>query len=154
MHPLRSKWEQNANDTRLHSNKFIVMKKKNIDLGLLILRITFAVLTLMHGWFHLTTGVEAVRGMLASMGLPEVLAYGVLIGELVAPLLILVGYYTRWASAVAVINFITTIAIAHTAEIFKLTPYGGSAIELNLLYMVIPLALIFTGAGKYAINKQ
>lgn len=130
------------------------MNRKNIDFGLLVLRITFAILTIMHGWFHLTTGTERVRGMLSSMELPEVLAYGVLIGELVAPVLILVGYYTRWASVIAVINFIATIAIGHPAEIFKLTPTGGSAIELNLLYMVIPLALIFTGAGKYAINKR
>lgn len=129
------------------------MTSKNVDFGLLLLRVTFGVLTILHGFYHLKTGLTGVRMMLGAMDLPELLAYGVLVGELLAPMLILLGYYTRLASVIAVINFVMTIVLAHSADIFRLTPYGGWAIELNVLYLVLPLTLIFTGAGKYAINK-
>lgn len=127
---------------------------RNIDVGLLILRFTFALLTLLHGWYHLSTGLAAVKEMLHTINMPEFLAYGVLVGEIIAPLLILIGWQTRLASVMAVFNFLMTILIAHTAELFSLTPYGGWALELNILYMVIPLALIFTGAGKYALDRH
>lgn len=130
------------------------MNSKNIDLGLLILRISFAILTLFHGVYHISTGLVAVKSMLVAYHLPEFLSYGVIVGEVIAPLLILLGYYARVASAIAVFNFMLTIPLGHMAEIFQLTPYGGWAIELNILYLTLPLVILFTGAGKYALNDK
>lgn len=53
------------------------MKDKNIDLGLLIFRLTLAILMFMHGFHKVIYGVDGIKSMLAGYGMPEFLAYGV-----------------------------------------------------------------------------
>ena len=74
---------------------------KNTDLGLLILRIAVGGLMLQHGIAKLN-GVSNIKGMLSATVLPAFSAYGVYITEIVAPVLILIGFRTRLASAVYV----------------------------------------------------
>ncbi len=57
------------------------------DAGKLVLRLSVGVLMLLHGIHKLLHGVDGIGGMLAGMGLPTVLAYGVYLGEVVGPLL-------------------------------------------------------------------
>jgi putative oxidoreductase len=71
---------------------------KNISLGLLIVRIAVGALMLPHGIAKI--GQTAfIEGMLAEKGLPSVMAYGVYLTEIVAPILILIGIRTRLAAA-------------------------------------------------------
>ncbi len=49
------------------------------DLGKLVLRVSLGVLILLHGLFKLQNGIDGIIGMLASHGLPALLAYGVYI---------------------------------------------------------------------------
>ena len=81
------------------------------DLGKLVLRLTVGILILLHGIAKLSTGVGGIAGMLAGHGLPQQLAYGVYIGEIVAPVLLIVGFYTRPAAWIVVINML----VAHLA---------------------------------------
>jgi len=127
--------------------------KKNTDLGLLLLRITVAGLMLFHGVAKLSN-LDGIKGMLSSNGLPEFMAYGSYITELIAPIIMIIGFRTRLASLTFFLGMITALFLAHSENMFALTKTGGLEIELILLYAFGALALFFTGAGKYAISTK
>lgn len=127
---------------------------KQADLGLLILRISVAGLMLLHGVSKLISGVDFLHGMLTDVGLPSFLAYGVFLGEIIAPIFMLIGFRTRLASIFYIINCLFAIFLVHASEVFSLDDNGGWAIELLGLYLLGALALVFTGAGNYAVSKS
>lgn len=127
---------------------------KNTDAGLFVLRVSLGILMLLHGLAKLTHGVEGIGQMLSAAGWPLWIAYGVYIGEIVAPILMIVGYGTRMAAAVFAFNMVVAIAMAHAGDIFALGNTGGWAIELQGLYLFGALTLMFTGAGKYALSQK
>lgn len=126
---------------------------KNTDLGLLILRIALGVLMLLHGIAKLK-GVSFIEGVLEGKGLPSFMAYGVYITEIIMPLLIIIGYRTRLASAGFAFGVLFAIFLVHSGDIFTLTPHGGWGIELLGLYLFGAIALFFTGGGKMAISTK
>lgn len=127
--------------------------EKNINLGLLIIRVIIAFPMFIYGISKCVNGVEFIEQMLADKGLPSILAYGVYIGELIAPLLIIIGFKTRLASAVFAFNCLTAILLANTSAIFALNQYGGWQLELLAIYMFVSLGLVFTGPGKFAYDE-
>ena len=127
--------------------------KKNIDLGLLILRITIAGLMLFHGVAKIGN-LDGIKNMLSEAGLPELMAYGVYITELAAPLLILIGFRIRLASIAFFSGMMAAMLLAHSENIFSLSESGGLDIELILLYAFGALVFFFTGAGKYAVSTS
>ena len=92
--------------------------------------------------------------MLAGLGLPGFLAYFSLAAELVASILIILGAWTRVASAVMVGNMVVAILMAHLPMLFTVDPAtGGWAVELPMLYLLGAAVLCLTGAGKYALTR-
>lgn len=122
------------------------MNSKNTDLGLLILRISIGGLMLFHGVSKILHGISFLTD---NMG---VIGYAVYIGEVLAPLDILLGWRTKIASVIFAINCIVAVAVAHSGEIFSISDHGGYALELLMLYLLGSVALIFTGAGRYAVS--
>lgn len=129
------------------------MKNTQQSTGLLILRLSIGGLMLLHGFAKLTHGIDGIVNMLANKGVPSFIAYGVYLGEIVAPLMIIVGYRTRLAAAVYVINMLVILFMAHSEDVFALSEHGGWKAELVGLYLFGSLALFFTGAGKYALSS-
>ena len=84
---------------------------KNDAAGKLVLRLTLGILMLFHGVAKLLHpgSLEFIGGRLAGMGLPEALAYGMYIGELVAPLMIILGIFCRAGCLLVVINMVITV---------------------------------------------
>ncbi|MBU2930085.1 DoxX family protein [Winogradskyella psychrotolerans] len=127
--------------------------KKNTDLGLLLLRITVAGLMLFHGVAKLSH-LDGIKGMLSANGLPEFMAYGSYITEVIAPILMIIGLRTRLASITFFLGMVTALSLAHSENMFALSKTGGLEIELILLYAFGALVLFFTGSGKYAVSKS
>lgn len=123
------------------------------DIGKLVLRLTLGVLILLHGIDKLHGGVSGIAGMLQNVGLPGFFAYGVFVGEVIAPLMVIVGYQTRIGAGLIVVNMLVAILLAHRGEIFALTSHGGWAIELQGFYLFTAVAVFFLGAGKYAVKN-
>lgn len=125
--------------------------KTNTNLGLLIIRFSVGALMLLHGIAKIgnTTFIE---GMLADKGLPAIMAYGVYLTEIIAPLLILIGFRTRLAAIAYVFGILFIVFLVHSQDILSLNKNGGWAIELLGLYLFGAVALLFTGGGKYAIS--
>ncbi len=128
-------------------------KMQNADAGKLILRLTLGVLMLFHGVAKLSGGVGGIQGMVSSAGLPELLAYGVFLGEVVGPLLVIAGYQLRIGAGLIIINMLFAIGLAHMNEIFALNQHGGWKIELQAFFLFNAVALLFLGPGKYVVKK-
>ncbi|MCG8579256.1 MAG: DoxX family protein [Bacteroidales bacterium] len=126
--------------------------KRNVDFGLLVLRLSVGILMLFHGLAKLS-GLGFIKGMLTEAGLPAFIAYGVYLGEIVAPLLIIIGFRTRLASVVYIINVLVAILLVHAKDIFTLNQHGGWGIELLGLYFFGAVALFFTGAGRLSVSS-
>lgn len=125
----------------------------NADLGKLLVRLAVGGLLLFHGIAKLFHGIDFIEGLLASHNLPTMLAYGVYIGEILAPLMVIVGYQTRIGAVLIVINMIIAIVLAHTHELLALSRNGGLALELQLFFLINALAVIFLGPGKYKLRN-
>jgi len=134
------------------------MENKNIlhpatgDLGKLLLRALLAILVLFHGVSKLIGGIGFVTGLLDKFGLPHAVGYLVYVGEVVAPLLMLAGLFTRAAALVVVINMIVALLLVHTSQFFTLNETGGWALELQGMYLGAAIAVALLGAGRYSIG--
>ena len=124
------------------------------DIGKLILRLSLSILVLFHGINKLTGGVGPIQSMLQEIGLPNFMAFGVFLGEVVGPLLLLSGWYGRIGAGLIAINMLFAILLAHRQELFTLTHMGGWALELQGMYLLTALALVFTGPGRISINMR
>ncbi len=124
------------------------------DTGKLVLRLTLGVLTLLHGIAKISGGVGGISGMLGNAGLPGALAYGVYIGEILAPLLVIAGFYARMGALVIVVNMVFAIALVHMKDLLVLTKTGGWGIELQAFFLFTALAVALIGPGKFAVNRK
>jgi putative oxidoreductase len=122
-----------------------------LDAGKLVLRAVLAAMLLFHGISKMHSGIGFVADMLAKAGLPVVFGYGVYIGEVIAPLLILVGLFTRPAALVVAINMIVAVLLVHTSQFFTLNETGGWALELQGMYFFTAIAIALLGAGRYSV---
>lgn len=109
--------------------------------GFFILRWAVAGLILLHGITKLLHGLGAIEGRLAAAGLPAFIAYGVLVGEVVAPLLVLVNRLVVPAALVMAFNMTVAVALVHTSQLLTLSNSGGWALELQALYLFGSLAI-------------
>jgi putative oxidoreductase len=122
--------------------------------GKLILRLTIGFCLLLHGISKVKGGVGWLTGMLAENGLPGFIAYGVYVGEVVAPILLIVGIFSRPAALVVAFNMLIAILLVHRERMFTLSEQGGAwAIELEMLYLLGALAIYCLGSGKYALSR-
>ncbi len=128
-------------------------KGQSTHLGFLILRLTLGMLLLFHGIANLNSNYAFIKELLEGYHIPTFLAYGVFMGEIIAPIFIIIGFKVRSSSLIIAFNFLIAIILAHSSQLFSLNQHGGWAIELQALYLFGALTLVFTGAGEYAISK-
>ena len=64
---------------------------KAADIGKLILRVSLGVLVLLHGIGKLISGPDFVLKIVGAAGLPMAFGYLVYLGEVIAPVLLIVG---------------------------------------------------------------
>ena len=126
----------------------------NEDSGKLILRLTLGTLILLHGIAKLIGGVGGLSGMVTAAGLPAFVTYGVYIGEVIAPILVLLGWYSRIGAALIAANMVFAIALAHRAELFTIGNTGGWALELQGMFLFTAIAVALIGPGRFSVNGK
>jgi putative oxidoreductase len=124
----------------------------SLDLGRLLLRLIVGVLILIHGLGKITGGVGFIVDTVAKAGLPGPVAYLVYIGEVVAPILLIVGLWTRLAALIVVVDMLFAVGLVHLKEFFELADTGGWALELQGMYLFVALAIALIGAGRYSLG--
>jgi putative oxidoreductase len=122
------------------------------DLGKLVLRLTLGVLLLFHGTHKILTGIGPIRDMVTAHHLPDFLAYFVYLGEVAAPVLIVIGLLTRLGGILVVINMLVAVLLAHMGMLFGTNDMGGYVLELQAFYLFSGLAVTLLGAGRFSIG--
>jgi len=129
-------------------------KEQYHNIGLLLLRITIGTLIIFHGIANMSSDYAFIKQVLQGYHIPSFVAYGVFVGEIIAPILIIVGVKVRGSGLIVAFNFLISILLAHSSGIFALNQYSGWAIELHLLYLFGATTLFFTGPGNYALSTD
>ncbi len=124
------------------------------DIGKLILRLTLGVLVLLHGINKLIHGTGPIIGLVEAAGFPGALAYLVYVGEVLAPLLLILGLWARIGAALIGINMVVAILLVHTGDLMQLTQNGGWALELQGMYLFTALALTLMGPGPLTAIRE
>ena len=122
------------------------------DLGKLVLRLALGVLLLLHGISKLKNGVDFIGPALAAHGLPVQLQYLAYVGEVLAPILLIVGFWTRPAALVVVVNMCFALFLMHMSQLGELSKSGGWALELQAFYLFTALSVALLGAGKFSVG--
>lgn len=126
------------------------MKWLTDDGGKLVLRLMVGGLLILHGFHKLVHGPGEVVGMLAVHGIPGFLGWGVYLGEVVGPALILLGVYARIGGLLVLANMVVAVLLTRGLHIFGLNDYGGLGIELEAFYGIGGLCIAMLGAGAYS----
>lgn len=125
------------------------------DIGKLILRFMLGFLMLFHGFKKYIYGIDGIKALVMKAGFPEFFAYGVYLGEIVFPIMIIIGLYTRLSSFFYAFTMTFAIYLVHSSHLFAINAQtGGLAIETPLLFLLGALALMFLGAGKISVDKK
>ncbi|MFM2338772.1 MAG: hypothetical protein RL115_1965 [Bacteroidota bacterium] len=121
-----------------------------VSFALLLLRIVFAGIMLKIGFDKLTNfnGIIS-NGFMNFMGLgPKVSLALVVFAEFFCAVLVLVGLLTRLATIPLIITMAVAFFKAHNGIVF-----GENNGQSALFYLVVFVALFFTGPGKYSLDK-
>lgn len=124
------------------------------DIAKLLLRIGFAGLFLFHGIHKIYGGTEFIQGLFMKNNLPAFFAYLIYLGEVIAPLAILVGFWTRFFAFIGVGTCVVVIGLMHLDHLFTLTPVGAWVIEGVATFLFGFLAIMLLGSGKYALKAD
>jgi len=124
------------------------------DLGKLILRIMLGALILMHGVAKLNGGLQGIVGLVESHGLPGFLGYFVLIGEVIAPLMVLVGFHARLGALLIAVNMLMAFFLVHMGQLGQLNEQGGWALELQGMFLAAAIAIALFGPGRFSVNGR
>ncbi len=122
------------------------------DVGKLVLRLTVGGLLLLHGIHKLLGGIAPIKLMVAGHGVPEMLAYGVYAGEVAAPLLLILGLFSRLGGGLIVINMIVAVLLTSERQLLGLNAEGGYALELEAFYLFGGLGVALLGAGRFSVG--
>ena len=77
------------------------MTRTNADLGRLALRLGLGGCILFPRVAKLMGGIDGITQLVTAAGLPAFVAYGVYVGEVVAPILVVIGWYSRIGASIA-----------------------------------------------------
>jgi len=128
--------------------------KRNKNLGIFILRLTIPFTMLIYGINKVIEGTGFIGSLLEQYGLPKMMANGVFIGEIVAPLMLMIGFRARLAGLIFSFNCLLAIVMAQTQNIFKLNEFGGWSLDLLFIYLITGIVFFVSGAGKYALSTS
>jgi putative oxidoreductase len=131
----------------------VLGNSRGVDFALLLVRVSVGGLMLFHGVDKLRNGLGGIEGMLTARGLPEALAYGVYVGEVLAPVLMIAGVFGRVGASILAFNMAMSIWLAFSDKLFAVGEHGELLIEVNLLYLCGALAIVFAGSGRYSLRR-
>jgi putative oxidoreductase len=134
----------------------VLSKYNQEELGKLVLRLTVGVLLLFHGYSKIANpgSLEWIGGTLTTYHLPTLLAYGVYVGEVLAPLMVIIGFRARLGGWLIFVNMVFAIALAHSNELFSLSEHGAWALELQGFYLFGGLVIALLGSGHFAVRPD
>ncbi len=123
------------------------------DFGKLLLRLVIGGTLLVHGYSKIVHGIPFIHQAVAGKGLPDVLSYGVYIGEVLGPVLVILGLLGRLGALFIAIDLGFAIFLVKAPHFAELTQVGGWMLEPDAQYLVGALAILFLGSGRFALSR-
>jgi putative oxidoreductase len=123
------------------------------QLGKLVLRLGVGGLIIFHGVHKLLTGLDPVKTLLSSHGLPDALAFGAYFGEIVGPFLIIIGLFTRVGAALIALEILALVALGGIPQVVTINADGGYGLEIEALYFTGAIAVMLLGAGRISLGR-
>jgi putative oxidoreductase len=116
------------------------------DLASLLLRVSFGILMIPHGFFKLNNFTEIEGEFMSFPGLGSTISlWLVIVVEVFCSLLLIVGLVTRLAIIPLLITAIVIVFVAHHGDILG-EAAGG------FFYLLAYLAILLLGSGKYSVD--
>jgi len=123
--------------------------KNQLDISLLLLRVTFGGLMLInHGWGKMMKffGDDPIK-FADPIGVGETASLALAVfAEVICAVLIVMGFLTRWAVIPLIITMLVAVFIVHISDPFK-------KMEMGILYLIPYVVIWMNGAGKYSIDS-
>ena len=117
-------------------------------LGLALLRIVPSAFMLTHGYPKLMNLINGITAFANPFGIGQAPSlFLAVVGEFICPLLIIIGFKTRWAAVPTAITMFVAGFMIHGAD-----PFGKK--EMALLYLTIFVVIMLLGPGKYSVDKR
>ncbi|MFY0625081.1 MAG: DoxX family protein [Reichenbachiella sp.] len=117
------------------------------NLGLLILRVGFSALMLTHGipkFMKLINGDFSFGDPIGIGALPTLIL--AVIGEVVAPVLVMIGFKTKWSTLPIIATMAVAAFVVHAGD-----PIGSK--EKALVYLIAFVSIALFGGGKYSVDR-
>ncbi|MEC5166217.1 putative oxidoreductase [Flavobacterium sp. PL11] len=117
------------------------------DLTALILRLSFGLLMLTHGFPKMLKLINGNLEFADPLGIGIVASLTLTVfSEVVCSILIILGLWTRFALIPLIITMLVAVFIVHAND-----DLGTK--EMGLLYLFAYLSLFFLGSGKYSLDR-
>ncbi len=126
------------------------------NFGKLVLRFGLGFIILLHGIHKLRFGIAFIHQWITSYILPALFSYGVYIGEVVAPIMLILGLFTRVASFIIILNMIVAILYLYTNGFapFAITAAGGLKAELDIILLLVAVGMTCVGGGTFGLKEE
>ena len=124
------------------------------DIAKLILRIMVGGLLIFHGISKIVHGIDFIGGSLTAHHLPTFIAYGVYVGEVLAPLFVIAGLWTRLSALVVVIDLVAAILLVRLPFVFTMSKSGGWGMEQDAFFLLGALVICLIGPGRLRLGRR
>ncbi|MFP1862364.1 DoxX family protein [Lonsdalea quercina] len=124
------------------------------DFGKLVLRVSFGAMMLFHGVHKLTAGIDGIQSMVMAHGLPGIVGYGVYVGEVIAPVLMILGILTRPSALIFTLTMLAAYGLTDLHAALTLDKTGAWGIESMAVYFFAGLAILMLGGGRYSLASN
>lgn len=118
------------------------------DIALALLRIVPSAFMLTHGIPKFQKMIDGDFSFGNPIGIGETpTLFLAVLAEFVCPILLILGFKTRWSAILPATTMLVAGFIVHASD-----PFGKK--EKALLFLVIFIAIILLGPGKYSIDRK
>lgn len=118
----------------------------------IIMRVVMGIIFMFHGIAKFQMGMTNVEAWFSSIGIPGFVAYIVALLELVGGIMLIVGLFTRYVSALFVVMLIGAILTAKLS-VGLLGNAQMAGYELDLGFMLVSLYLAVADQSPFSLDR-
>jgi putative oxidoreductase len=130
----------------------MTINQKTAPYAVFLLRVSLGLLFLAHGGLKVFVfTVPGTVGFFQSLGLPAVIAYGVMALELLGGVALIIGFYAPYVALPLAVEMLASIVTVHGANGWLFTNTDGGW-EYPAFWAMTLIVLFLLGDGAYAFK--